>query len=74
MAEPTLDLVQALIQRVLDNQREMREDIREVKSRLGRIETDVAQLHVALAEQSLRFDRFGDRVERIERRLDIGDA
>ena len=39
--------------------------------RVGRIETDVAQLHVTLAEHSLRFDRLEGRVTRIEKRLDL---
>jgi hypothetical protein len=60
-----------MVQRVLDQQKDMREDVREIKTRLGRLETDVAQLHVYLAEQSNRLDRFSDRSERIERRLGI---
>ena len=63
-----------MIQTVLDSQLEMREDIREIKTRLGRLESDVASLHVFLAEQSVRLDRFGDRLERVERRLEIADA
>ncbi|MGH7841126.1 MAG: hypothetical protein ACREQT_06335, partial [Candidatus Binataceae bacterium] len=35
----------------------MESDIAEIKSRLGRLETGLAQIHVALAEQSLRLDR-----------------
>jgi uncharacterized coiled-coil protein SlyX len=50
------------------------EDIREIKTRLGRLESNVASLHVFLAEQSVRLDRFSDRLERVERRLEIADA
>ena len=50
MPEPTLELLMQMFQKVLDSQREMREDVREIKTRLGRLETDVAQLHVFLAE------------------------
>jgi len=67
-------LLAQMIQKVLDSQLEMREDIREIKTRLGRLESDVASLHVFLAEQSVRLDRFGDRLERVERRLEIADA
>lgn len=74
MAEPTLDLLMQMVQRVLDSQRETREDIREIKARLGRLETEVAGLHGFLAEQSIRLDRFSDRLERVERRLQIVDA
>jgi hypothetical protein len=74
MPEASLDLLMQMVQRVLDAQRESREDIREIKTRLGRLESDVASLHVFLAEQSVRLDRFSDRFERVERRLDIADA
>jgi hypothetical protein len=59
------------IHRIVD---ETREDEREIKSRVGTLERDVAQIHVKIAEQSLRIDRFTDRVERIERRLDLAEA
>jgi multidrug resistance efflux pump len=48
----------------------LREDMREVKSRLGRLEINLAQAQVALAEHSTRFDRLETRVER---RLDLVD-
>ncbi len=38
MPEPSLELLMQLMQKVLDNQREMREDIREIKNRLGRLD------------------------------------
>ena len=72
--EATLDLLMQMVQQVLDSQRESREDLRGIKSRLGRLESDVASLHVFLAEQSVRLDRFSDRLERVERRLEIADA
>jgi predicted nucleic acid-binding Zn-ribbon protein len=51
-----------------------REDVRELKHRVGSLEREMSQVHVKLAEQSTRIDRLGDRVERIERRLDLTDA
>jgi hypothetical protein len=60
----SLDLLQQMVQRMLDSQRETREDEREIKTRLGRLGSDVASLHVFLAEQSVRLDRFSDRLER----------
>jgi hypothetical protein len=74
MVDVSLNLLQEMVQRVLDSQRETREDVREIKARLGRLESDVAILHVFLAEQSVRLDRFGDRLERVERRLEIADG
>ncbi len=74
MPEASLEPLTHMVEKVLDTQRQSREDIREIKTRLGRLESDVASLHVFLAEQSVRLDRFGDRLERIERRLEIADA
>ena len=53
---------------------ETRDDVREIKHRVGSPEAEVAQVQVKLAEHSGRIDRLADRVERIERRLDLADA
>jgi predicted nucleic acid-binding Zn-ribbon protein len=53
---------------------ETREDVREVKNRIGSLEREVAQTHVKLAEQSGRIDRLAERVERIERRLNLAEV
>ena len=45
----------------------VREDMREVKTRLGILENQYASM-------SSRLDRLDARVERIERRLDLADA
>ena len=45
----------------------VREDMREVKTRLGILESQYASM-------SSRLDRLDARVERIERRLDLADA
>ena len=52
MPEASLDRSMQMVQKVLDTQRDAREDIREIKTRLGRLESDVAGLHVFLAEQA----------------------
>jgi hypothetical protein len=52
MREPSLELMMEMVQKVLDSERETREDVREIKIRLGRLETDVAQIHVFLAENA----------------------
>jgi predicted nucleic acid-binding Zn-ribbon protein len=49
----------------------LRDDKREVKQRVGALETEVAQVTVRLAEISNRVDRLSDRIERVERRLDL---
>ena len=68
--EPSLELLTQLMQKVWDSQRETREDIREIKARLGRLEADIANNHGFLAEQSVLLDRFSDRLERVESRLE----
>lgn len=52
----------------------LRDDMREVKQRVGALETEVAQCNVRIAELSNRTDRLSDRVERIERRLELVDV
>lgn len=59
----------------------IREDVREVKARLTSLEIAVAGLRRdqawsfgEIAEQNARHDRLTDRVERIERRLDLLDS
>ncbi|CAA7624563.1 hypothetical protein [Magnetospirillum sp. UT-4] len=74
MAEPNLDLIQTMIQRVLDGQRDLRDDMADVKRRLSSLELAVTQVHGDFAGQSMRIDRIETRLDRMERRLDIGDA
>ena len=45
MPDASLELLMTMVQRVLDSQREAREDVREIKTRLGRLESEVASLH-----------------------------
>jgi chromosome segregation ATPase len=52
------------IRRAVDG---LRDDMREVKERLGIVEQTCASI-------SRRVDRLEDRVERIERRLDIAEG
>lgn len=55
----------------------VRDDMHEVKQRLGSLEREVAQVHVKIAELSERADRLGnriERIERIERRLELSEV
>jgi predicted nucleic acid-binding Zn-ribbon protein len=52
----------------------LRDDMREVKHRVGSLEREVAQVHVKVAELSERVDRVSDHLERVEERLDLTDA
>ena len=52
----------------------LREDMPEVKQRLGIFENQYANLEIQYASVSSRLDHMDGRIERIERRLDLTDA
>jgi hypothetical protein len=69
---------------VLERLREIRgmlgavtQDVADIKSRLGRMESQTAvslsQLQVTLAEHSTRFDRIDERLAHLERRANLVD-
>ena len=49
-------------------------DMRDVKHRLTEMDKRIADLYGMYASQSARFDRLDDRLDRIERRLEISDG
>ena len=71
----SLELLQAMVQRVLDGQAMLREDARNVRRRLSRIEHAIASLQRAevdrgegeIATQD-QFDALAARLERLEGR------
>ncbi|MBI4967694.1 MAG: hypothetical protein HZC25_06200 [Rhodospirillales bacterium] len=70
-----------MLQRVLDSLREHSAEFREIKSRLSQIEHAIGGLHRDNAVHSenaallnARMDRLSDRLARVERRLEIGEA
>jgi predicted nuclease with TOPRIM domain len=67
MAEVNLEMLQAMVQRVLDGQAELKTDMIEVKERLGLIEGQYSSI-------SRRVDRISGDVDQIRRRLDLVDA
>ena len=78
MAAPNLDVIQAMFQRLLESQRGTRGDIRELKERvvggelgLAGARHDWARLSEADTRLQIALDRPCDRLERIERRLDV---
>ena len=81
MAEVTIELLGQMVQRVLDNQHDHSAQFTDLTSRVSQLEQSVAGLHrdngLAVENTALlasRVDRLTDKLERIERRLDIGDA
>lgn len=78
MAEPTLGLLQAMMERMLEGQRRMTDDMAEVKQRLTTLEIQlggfIATEQSHYGQTMLRLDRFDARLDRIERRLDLTEA
>jgi septation ring formation regulator EzrA len=73
MVEPTLELIQSMVQRVLDGQRatdqkidHLRTDMREVKTRLGIIEQQYASVSSRIDQIELRLDRIDSRMELVD--------
>jgi predicted nuclease with TOPRIM domain len=60
-------LVLVYLRRIDKNVADLREDVREVRTRLGFLEEQYASL-------SRRVDRIGGELEQVRRRLDIADA
>ena len=50
------------------------DEMKELKVRVGRVETSLAQVQAHLAERSVRMDKIDSRLDRIERRLTLADA
>jgi tetrahydromethanopterin S-methyltransferase subunit G len=78
MAEPNLELLQTMVQRVLDVLARHTNELGEIKQRLTTIELQVGglvgaeQSHYAVTMQ--RFDQIEKRLERLERRDDLADG
>lgn len=80
MAEPSLELLQIMVQRVLDRLEEHSDEFKEIKARLASLERAVLSIrndmvgsaHVDANLQD-QIDRVSARLARVERRLDIAD-
>lgn len=78
MTEQTENLVLEILRRIQGDQAAMRDDIRDIKTRLtlmdenlAGVHRDMGNLYTLYAAQSGRIDRIEDRLERIERRLEL---
>lgn len=78
MAEASLELLQVMVQRLLDGQLVLRDDVHDMRARLTSLERAVLASrrdqandaeHVAHLQEQM--DRLTDRIARIERRLEI---
>ena len=74
MSDDRADLILNLLRAIRAEQSAQREKLDEIIDRLGRLEREVAGLHVDYAGLSVRLDNLDRRVGRIERRLELTDA
>jgi archaellum component FlaC len=74
MAETSLDLLQAMVERVLAGQRRIELTLDRMADDLGDLKLRTTNTEEALAGVNRRLDRLDTRMERIERRLDLVDA
>jgi archaellum component FlaC len=49
-------------------------DLRDLKIRMSSMENYMASFHLEIARHSAKFDDVDARIERIERRLELGDT
>ena len=78
MADNVENLILEHLRAIRSDISSIKDDIREIKQRLTSLETcvaglrrDNANLYGYMADQHTRYDRLADRVERIEKRLDL---
>ncbi len=74
MNDETENLVLRALRRIEISNDSIREDLREVKTRLSLLEQQNAVMGQQIAALSGRMDRFELRLERIEKRLDLVEA
>ena len=74
MAEPTLELLQAMVQRVLDGNRRIEVKQDRIIDDLSDPKFSTTNIEEPLAGVNRRLDRLEMRVERMERRLELTDA
>lgn len=73
MAEPSLEAIVSLIRQIQQDLRETRETSREILRRVSNLERLVSYRAVADADREARIDRLAERMDRIERRLELGE-
>lgn len=71
MTENIENLILEHLWAIRADQSSVRDDIREIKSRLTSLERTMAGNYADIADQHARYDRITERLERIERRLEL---
>jgi predicted nucleic acid-binding Zn-ribbon protein len=74
MANDPENVVVAYLQRIAEKVDRLRDDVRELKTGLNGVRRDLIALAEAHARVELMVDRQGERLDKIDRRLDLRDA
>ena len=74
MVDEPDDLVLRYLRQIDQKIDNVADELKELKVRVGRVGTSLAQVQVHLAEHSVRMDKIDNRLDRIERRLILADA
>jgi predicted transcriptional regulator len=69
----TNELIYSVLQKMQGDMSEMKFDVRDLKTRMTMIEEHLGSSIIAISGVNSRLDRMSDRVERIERRLELTD-
>ena len=75
MSDPvTNELIYSVLQKLQADTAELKSDMSDIRLRMTANEEHLATLVMSVSGVNHRLDRMNDRVERIERRLDLTDA
>ena len=69
----TNELIYSVLQKIQGDMSEMKFDVRDLKTRMTMVEEHLGSSIIAISGVNSRLDRMSDRVERIERRLELTD-
>ena len=72
-AAVTNEQIYSVLQKMQGDMSEMKFDVRDLKTRMTMVEEHLGSSIIAISGVNSRLDRMSDRVERIERRLELTD-
>lgn len=70
----TNELIYSVLQKMQADMSELKFDMRDIKVRVTMSEEHLGSTLIALSGVNSRLDRMTDRIERVERRLDLTDV
>jgi len=70
----TNELIYGVLQKMQADMSEMKFDVRDLKIRMTMVEEHLGHSILGISSVNARLDRLNDRVERIERRLDLTES